>query len=60
MVHVAALSVGALGVCAAIAVGTLHVTKSTAQGAKESQTQAGSNASPIYGITFRPDTVTGS
>jgi hypothetical protein len=37
---------GALGVCAAIAVCTLHVTKSTAQ----SRPQAESNASPIYGI----------
>ncbi len=52
MVHAAALSVGALGVCAAIAVGTLYVTKSTAQGAEEGQTQAGINASPIYGITI--------
>jgi hypothetical protein len=39
---------GALGVCAAIAVCTLHVTKSTAQ----SGPQAESNASPIYGITI--------
>jgi Cytochrome P460 len=39
---------GALGVCAAIAVCTLHVTKSTAQ----SGPQADSNASPIYGITI--------
>src|SRR6516225_153401 len=42
--------VGALGVCATIAVCTLYVTKSTSQSAKEGQ--AGSNASPIYGITI--------
>src|SRR6516225_2123911 len=42
--------VGALGVCATIAVCTLYVTKSTAQSAKEGQ--AGSNASPIYGVTI--------
>ena len=45
---------GALGVCATIAVCTLYVTKSTAQGAKEGQPQTESNASPIYGITI-PD-----
>jgi len=43
---------GALGSCAAIAVCTLYVTKSTAQSAKESE--AGSNASPIYGVTIPP------
>jgi hypothetical protein len=35
-----------LGVCATITVCTLYVTKATAQ------TQAESNASPIYGITI--------
>ena len=45
---------GALGVCATIAVCTLYVTKSTAQSAKEGRPQAESNASPIYGITI-PD-----
>jgi hypothetical protein len=43
---------GALGVCAIIGVCTLYVTKSTAQSAKESQSQAESNASPIYGVTI--------
>jgi hypothetical protein len=43
---------GALGVCATITVGALHVAKSMAQGAKENQPQADSNASPIYGITI--------
>jgi hypothetical protein len=43
---------GALGVCATITVCTLYVTKSTAQSAKESQPQAESNASPIYGVTI--------
>ena len=52
MAHVAALTVGAFGVCAAIAFGTLYVAKSTAQSAKDGQPQAGSNASPIYGITI--------
>jgi hypothetical protein len=43
---------GALGVCATITVCTLYVTKSTAQRAEESQPQAETNASPIYGITI--------
>jgi len=43
---------GALGVCAILTVCTLYVTKSTAQRAEESQPQAESNASPIYGITI--------
>jgi hypothetical protein len=42
---------GALGVCATIAVGTLFVTKSTAQSPKADQPQAGS---PIYGVTIPP------
>jgi hypothetical protein len=50
MVHAAVLTVGAVGFCAAIAIGTLYVTKSTAQSAKEGQPQAGSNTSPIFGI----------
>jgi len=41
-----------VAVCAAIAVCTVYVTKSTAQSAKEIQPQAQSNASPIYGITI--------
>jgi hypothetical protein len=32
--------------------GTLYVTKSTAQSAKDGQSQADSNASPIYGVTI--------
>ena len=43
---------GALGVCAIIGVCTLYVTKSIAQSAKEGQSQAESNASPIYGVTI--------
>jgi len=42
------------GVCAAIGVCTLYVTKSTAQSVKEAQVEAASNASPIYGVTI-PD-----
>lgn len=52
--HATAQALGALGVCAAIAVCTLSVTKSTAQSAKEVPPQAESNASPIYGVTI-PD-----
>jgi hypothetical protein len=43
---------GTLGVCAAITVCTLYVTKSTAQSAKEGQPKPESNASPLYGITI--------
>ena len=43
---------GALGACATLTVSTLYVTKSTAQRAEESQPQAETNASPIYGITI--------
>jgi hypothetical protein len=43
---------GVLGVCAAIAVCTPYVTKSTAQSGKQDQPQAGGAASPIYGITI--------
>jgi hypothetical protein len=50
--HATAEALGALGVCAAIAVCTLYVTKSTAQSAKEAEPQAGSNPAPIYGITI--------
>jgi cytochrome P460 len=45
-------ALGALGVCAAITVCALYVTKSTAQSAKEREPQAESPASPIYGITI--------
>jgi Cytochrome P460 len=50
--HGTAQALGALAVCAAVAVCTLYVTKSTAQSAKEGQPQAESNASPIYRITI--------
>jgi Cytochrome P460 len=50
--HATAQALGAFGVCAAIAVCTPHVTKSTAQSAKEDQPKAGSEASPIYGVTI--------
>jgi hypothetical protein len=49
-----AQALGAFGVCAALAVCTLYVTKSTAQSPKEGQPQAGSEASPIYGVTVPP------
>ena len=45
-------ALGASGVCAAITVCALYVTKSTAQSAKDGEPQAGSPASPIYGITI--------
>jgi hypothetical protein len=50
--HATVQALGALGVCAATAVGSLYVTKSTAQSPKEDQPQAGSEASPIYGVTI--------
>jgi Cytochrome P460 len=50
--HAPMQALGAFGVCAAIAVGGLYVTKSTAQSPKEDQAQAGSEASPIYGVTI--------
>jgi len=43
---------GALGVCAAVAVCTPYITRSTAQRSNEGQPQAGSNTSPIYGVTI--------
>jgi hypothetical protein len=50
--HAPMQALGALGVCAAIAVCTLYVTRSTAQNA--SQPRAGSEAAPIYGVTIPP------
>src|SRR5215469_5189530 len=41
-----------LGVCATIAVCTPYVKNSTAQSPKEDQPRAGSEASPIYGVTI--------
>ena len=51
MVRAAALTVGALGVCAVILVGALYLMTSRAQSVNEGQPQAG-GASPIYGITI--------
>jgi hypothetical protein len=45
-------ALGAAGICAAIAVGTVNVTRSTAQSTKVDQPQAGTEASPIYGVTI--------
>jgi Cytochrome P460 len=50
--HAPMRALGAFGVCVAIAVCTLYVTRSTAQSPKEGQPQAGSEASPIYGVTI--------
>jgi len=52
--HGTAQALGAFGVCAAIAVCTLCITKSPAQSTKEGRLQAGSGASPIYGVTIPP------
>jgi hypothetical protein len=43
---------GALVVCFIFTVCTLHVTKSTAQSAKQARSEAERNASPIYGLTI--------
>ena len=43
---------GAVGVCVAIAICTLYVTSTTAQNTEETQPKAGSEASPIYGVTI--------
>ena len=43
-------ALGALDVCATLVICTLYVTDSTAQNTKQSQPQATSDASPIYGI----------
>ena len=50
--HATVQALGALGVCAAVTVCALYVTKSTAQNANEGRPQAASNASPIYGVTI--------
>jgi len=52
ILHATVQALGALGVCAAVTVCALHVTKSTAQNANEGRPQAASNASPIYGVTI--------
>jgi hypothetical protein len=41
-----------VGICAAIVVATLYVTKSPAQSANKEKSEAQSGASPIYGITI--------
>ena len=43
---------GALGGCVAVAVCAVYVTKSAAQSDNKAQSQAQSEASPIYGITI--------
>jgi hypothetical protein len=50
--HARVQALGALGVCAAVAVCALYVTKSTAQNANAGRPEAASNASPIYGVTI--------
>jgi hypothetical protein len=50
--HAKVQALGVLGVCVAITVGTLYVTRSTAQNASEGGSQVGSDASPIYGVTI--------
>ena len=50
--HATVQALGALGVCAAVTVCALCVTKSTAQNADEGRPQVGSDASPIYGVTI--------
>jgi hypothetical protein len=47
--HASVRVLGALGVCTALAIGTLHVAKSTAQSTKEDD-QVESEAAPIYGV----------
>jgi hypothetical protein len=50
--HATAQALGAFGICGAIAVCTLFVTKSAAQSAKDDRPEAASDASPIYGVTI--------
>ncbi len=50
--HATVQGVAAFGLCAALAVGALHVSQSTAQGSKEGEPQASRDASPIYGVTI--------
>jgi hypothetical protein len=50
--HATVQALGALGVCAAVTVCALYVTKSTAQNVNERRPQAASDASPIYGVTI--------
>jgi Cytochrome P460 len=48
--HTSAKTLGGFGICAAVAVGALYVTGSTAQ--NTGQPPTGSEASPIYGVTI--------
>ena len=50
--HATAQALGAFGICGAITVCTLFVTKSAAQSAKDDRPEAASEASPIYGVTI--------
>jgi hypothetical protein len=52
MIRPTALTVGVLGFCAAIADIALCLMTSRAQSVNEGQPQAGSDASPIHGITI--------
>jgi hypothetical protein len=52
--HVRTQALGAVGICVAIAISTVYVERSTAQGTKVDQPQAGTEASPIYGVTIPP------
>jgi hypothetical protein len=53
--HTATRTLGAVGVCTAVLVGALNITKSGAQSARTDLPRAGgSEAAPIYGITI-PD-----
>ncbi|HSS69665.1 MAG TPA: cytochrome P460 family protein [Casimicrobiaceae bacterium] len=54
MLQATARALCGLGICATIAVCTLYVTKSTAQGGNKAQSQTESNASPIYSVTVPP------
>ncbi len=44
--------VGASGICAAVALCTLSIAQSTAQSAKDGQSHAENNVSPIYGVAI--------
>jgi hypothetical protein len=52
--HVRTQALGAVVICVAIAISTVYVERSTAQGTKVDQPQAGTEASPIYGVTIPP------
>jgi hypothetical protein len=58
--RVTAQALAALGVCAAIGVCTVYVTKSTAQSTMEGQPQAGDKLPRSMALQSRPDIVTGA